>query len=286
MGADAIIARRKDWLGSFGMGILAAVVGAPCMGPLLASVSGVAVQTTVLKGLALFGMMGFGLAAPFLFLSIFPKLVNFLPKPGLWMESLKQFMGFLLIAAVLFLAWVIAEQSGPTALITLLGAFWIFAVAAWMYARWGAPVRSRFSRKFASITSLLLLFVSVWVALSGVQKNDDEGNWLPWSEAAVDAALDAGRPVFIDFTASWCVICQVNKKVAMRTDETQALFEEANVMSFEADWTLKDPAITRALESYGRSGVPLYLVQLPGQEPKVLPQNLTPGIIRAAITSE
>lgn len=280
VGADAKLSQRSDWIGSLGMGVLAAVVGAPCMGPLLASVSGVAVQTTVGKGLALFAMMGLGLAAPFLFLSIFPKLVSLLPRPGLWMESLKQFMGFLLLAAVLFLTWVLAEQLGLGAVVAMLVAFWLLAVAAWVYGRWAAPVKSKRSQRLASGLSLFLLACAIWSGLMGAQKKGGD-DWEPWSESAVQAALAAGRPVFIDFTASWCVICQVNKRVALRTEATQSLFEAAKVARFEADWTLRDPAISRALEAYGRSGVPLYILQFPGEEPRVLPQNLTQGILQA-----
>jgi thiol:disulfide interchange protein DsbD len=285
VGADSKLSQRSDWIGSLGMGVLAAVVGAPCMGPLLASVSGVAVQTSVARGLLLFATMGFGLAAPFLFLSTFPKLINFLPKPGVWMESLKQFMGFLLLAAVLFLVWVLATQVGLEAVISLLLALWLLALAAWLYGRWAAPVKSQRSRRLASACSLLILISALWSALAGVQAKKSD-HWEPWSEVAVENALLEGRPIFIDFTASWCVICQVNKKVALRTEATQALFEKANVALFEADWTSRDPAISRALEVYGRSGVPLYILQFPGEPAQILPQNLTVGIIRAALQVE
>lgn len=282
VGADSTFSQRSDWIGSLGMGILAAVVGAPCMGPLLASVSGVAVQTSVVRGLLLFATMGFGLAAPFLCLSIFPKLVNLLPKPGLWMESLKQFMGFLLVAAVLFLAWVLGTQVGLEAVTGLLLSLWLLALAAWVYGRWAAPVKSKRSRRLASACTFLLLVLALWVVLAGVQPEESD-HWQPWSEDAVQAALDQGRPIFIDFTASWCVICQVNKKVALRTEATQALFQEHQVAIFEADWTARDPSISRALQAYGRSGVPLYILQHPGEAPQVLPQNLTPSIIHAAL---
>lgn len=285
VGADSTLSQRSDWIGSLGMGVLAAVVGAPCMGPLLASVSGVAVQTSVARGLLLFATMGFGLAAPFLFLSTFPKLVNLLPKPGVWMESLKQFMGFLLVAAVLFLVWVLATQVGLEAVIGLLLALWLVALAAWLYGRWAAPVKSQRSRSLARVCSLLILASALWAALAGVQAEESD-HWEPWSEDAVQVALAEGRPIFIDFTASWCVICQVNKKVALRTLATQALFEEADVALFEADWTSRDPSISRALEVYGRSGVPLYILQFPGEPAQILPQNLTVGSIRAALQGE
>ena len=136
VGADTEVSKRNDALGSFGMGVLAAVVGAPCMGPLVASVSGIAVQADAITGLLIFGVMGLGLASPFLFLSVFPKLVAYLHKPGVWMESVKQFMGFLLMAAVVFLALVAGRLGGVDAVIALLIALLVVGIAAWVYGRW------------------------------------------------------------------------------------------------------------------------------------------------------
>lgn len=294
VGADAKVAQRNDTLGSFGMGVLAAVVGAPCMGPLLAGVSGVAVQATAATGLLIFGVMGLGLASPFLLLSIFPKLVAFLPKPGAWMESFKQGMGFLLMAAVVFLALVSGRQGGVDAIIILLIVMLLCAIAAWVFGRWGAPVRSKQSQWSAKILSLILVFGSLAWAMPEIKAAyddyfenasgvEDDGQWQVWSADQVDALLEEGRPVFIDFTATWCLICQVNKKVALRTDATTALFEEYNIAALSADWTRYDPEITKALESFGRSGVPLYVLYSPDGEVSVLPQSLTNGIVREAV---
>jgi thiol:disulfide interchange protein DsbD len=293
VGADTKVSKRNDALGSFGMGVLAAVVGAPCMGPLVASVSGIAVQTNAATGLLIFGVMGLGLASPFLFLSVFPKLVAYLPKPGVWMESVKQFMGFLLMAAVVFLALVAGRLGGVDAVIALLIALLIAGLAAWIYGRWSVPVKSKRTQRIAQVISLALLVVASYYAISetkaayenfetgsSVSKN---GQWQPWSSERVETELAAGKPVFIDFTASWCLICQVNKKVATHTQATEALFEEYGVVALEADWTRYDSAITTELERFGRSGVPLYVLYAPDGEVTVLPQSLTNGIVREAV---
>jgi thiol:disulfide interchange protein len=293
VGADTKVSRRNDALGSFGMGVLAAVVGAPCMGPLVASVSGIAVQTNAATGLLIFGVMGLGLASPFLFLSIFPKLVAYLPRPGVWMESVKQFMGFLLMAAVVFLALVAGRLGGVDAVIALLIALLVAGLAAWIYGRWAVPVKAKRTQRIAQVISLALLVFATVYAIKETKtayENFESGSlvaangqWSPWSAERVAAELAEGRPVFIDFTASWCLICQVNKKVATRTEATEALFDEYGVVALEADWTRYDSAITDELERFGRSGVPLYVLYAPDGEVTVLPQSLTNGIVREAV---
>ena len=293
VGADTKVSQRNDVLGSFGMGVLAAVVGAPCMGPLVASVSGIAVQANAATGLLIFGVMGLGLASPFLFLSVFPRLVAYLPKPGVWMESIKQFMGFLLMAAVVFLALVVGRLGGVDAVIAILIALLLCGLAAWVYGRWSVPVKSKRTRRIAQIVSLILLVAATLYAINqttaayqayetGVVASED-GQWSAWSAERVDAELAAGKPVFIDFTASWCLICQANKKLALRTDRTAALFEQHGVVALQADWTRYDAAITAELERFGRSGVPLYVLYAPDGEVTVLPQSLTNGIVREAV---
>ena len=295
VGADTKASQRHDVMGSFGMGVLAAVVGAPCMGPLLASVSGIAVQASLATGLLIFAVMGLGLAAPFLLLSIFPKLVAYLPKPGVWMESLKQFMGFMLMAAVIFLALVVGRQGGVDAIVLILSVLLAVGLAAWIYGRWSVPVKAKRTQRIAQLISAAILVAASVYGIKGVQQAylshqqtltgtvSSEGSWAKWSDARVQSELAAGRPVFVDFTASWCLICQVNKKVALRTDATRELFEQNGVVSLEADWTSQDPEITDALERFGRSGVPLYLLYSPEGEVTVLPQSLTNGVVREAV---
>ncbi len=292
VGADAKVAQRHDVLGSFGMGVLAAVVGAPCMGPLVASVSGIAVQASVLTGLLIFGVMGLGLASPFLVLSVFPKMVAYLPKPGVWMESFKQFMGFLLMAAVVFLALVVGRQGGVDAIFSILVVLLLSGMAAWIYGRWATPVRSKLSKRIAIVTAVGLVgFALVYgvratrdaYAQYGGAAPAEDGAWAAWSSSRVASELAEGNPVFVDFTATWCLICQVNKKVALRTDETTGLFEEFGVVTLEADWTRYDATITDELERFGRSGVPLYVLYTPDGGVTVLPQSLTNGVVRKAV---
>ena len=296
IGADTKISKRNDILGSFGMGVLAAVVGAPCIGPFLAPVSGVALQTDALSGLLIFGFMGLGLAAPFLLLAGFPKMLDCLPKPGAWMETLKHVMGFLLMATVVFLLSVAGTLAGEAAILALLIALLLTAVAAWIYGRWAVLSRPKSIQRIAQVLSLLLLLVAVVFAISrsrqayqslitdsSVVDVASGEAWAPWSVQAVEEALDEGRPVFVDFTASWCLICQVNKKVALRTEATRLLFEEYNVVTLEADWTRRDTEITKELERFGRSGVPLYVLHAPNGEVVTLSQNLTNKKVREAV---
>ena len=290
VGADAKISQRNDLLGSIGMGILAAVVGAPCMGPLVASVSGLAIQAPVGLGLLVFGVMGLGLASPFLVLAIFPKLVSKLPKPGLWMETFKQIMGFLLMLAVIFLASVIGSAGGASGMVQLLLVLFVCALGGWIYGRWGALSKPKLTRRKALLLALLLIGGSFFYgvgqieqAYAGVARGEKaDGPWATWSPERVEAELAAGRSVFIDFTATWCLICQANK-IPLRSAEIEALFEEYNIVSMEADWTLRDSVIARVLEEHGRAGVPLYLLIQPDGTTTQLPQNLTRGIIERAV---
>lgn len=293
VGADAKVAGRKDLFGSFGVGVLAAVVGAPCVGPFVGGVGGVALQTNTLTGLLIFAMLGFGMASPFLFLAIFPKLVAYLPKPGPWMETFKQSMGFLLLGALVFLLYLLGQLAGVDAITAMLVVLLLAAMAAWIYGRWAAPGKPAKTRAIARTATILLLLLSgLWglrsvdaayeadAADSGVEVVE---GWETWSAEAVEQAIAGGNPVFVDFTATWCLICQVNKKTALRTEATRELFEEHGVVPMVADWTRRDPAITAELEKFGRSGVPLYLLYSPDGEVSVLPQNLTNGIIREAV---
>ncbi|MEM8868180.1 MAG: thioredoxin family protein, partial [Verrucomicrobiota bacterium] len=293
VGADTGVAQRSDLAGSFGMGVLAAVVGAPCMGPMVASVSGIAIQADVGTGLLIFATMGAGLASPFMVLAVFPKMAAYLPKPGLWMESVKQFMGFLLMAAVVFLLWVAGGLGGTEAMLAIAVLLLFLAIAAWIYGRWAAPVRSKQSQWMARLVALALIAgggayglkkaEASFVSYTGATEVAEGEQWGPWSRDAVDEALSAGKPVFVDFTATWCLICQVNKKVALRTEETTELFATYDVVALEADWTRRDAAITEELEAFGRAGVPLYVIYDPDGGTTVLPQSLTNGIVRKAL---
>ncbi|MFP4166715.1 MAG: protein-disulfide reductase DsbD family protein [Opitutales bacterium] len=294
IGADSGAARRKDLLGSFGMGVLATVVGAPCVGPFIGAVGGIAVQATTWHGLLIFGSMGLGLASPFLLLSIFPQGVKWLPKPGPWMETFKQLMGFLLLSAVVFLAFVMGRLGGTDAMLTLLMILLMSGFSAWIYGRWGAPVRATPVRRTGKTIALVLLALTLAFGVRSTaieaqnqdassETSDTSGMWKKWSSERAETALEKGRPVFVDFTAAWCLICQANKKSALETDATRQLFEEYNILALRADWTRRDASITKELERFDRSGVPLYVLHTPEGDVSILPQNLNNGIVRDAV---
>jgi thiol:disulfide interchange protein DsbD len=241
------------------------------------------------------------MAAPYLLLTFFPGALRFVPKPGAWMEALKQFMGFLLLATVIFLVYVFGALVGGEQVPWLLVSLLIAGLAAWIYGRWSGPERSAGVRAAAFVLALLVLGGAIWwgAALAMTKPSPQHetasadtkpspqyetasaDGWQPWTPAAVDAALAQGRPVFVDFTAAWCLSCKVNERVALEADNVRAAFAQKNVALFRADWTQADPAITAALRQYHRDGVPLYLYYTPAARdaPEILPAVLTPGLV-------
>jgi len=210
------------------------------------------------------------------------------------METLKQALGFVLFATVLWLAWVLSLQTGPTAPVILLGALLILGVAAWVLGRWGRLDASRASRVAAYTTATVLILGGVVLGVAGAdpdgpavtQTHSGDGiKWESFSPERLAQLRGDGRPVFIDFTAAWCLSCQVNKRVALETADVAKRFVELGVATLEADWTMRDEMIARALAEYGRNSVPLYVLYLPGSdtEPIFLPQILTPGIVLDAL---
>ena len=291
--SNASIFNLSDWLGSFATGILASVVGAPCVGPFIGGVSGIALQVDTGLGILIFTMIGVGMAFPFLILSWAPGLVQFLPKPGAWMVRFRQVMGGVLILSTAYLIWVVKQA------VSFDGAFMAFFLllfvflAAYIFGRWGRVSESEATRRRAKLASLVLILGPGLLVGQHLDRLYDEaaseeivyidGLWEKWNETAVRAALDSGQGVFIDFTASWCLICQSNKALVLRKQKTEALFEKNGIQLFVADWTQGDPDITRALEAYGRSGVPLYILKAPDGTEQILPQNLNYLLLETAV---
>lgn len=292
IGAKASSKQSSPWA-SLGTGILATIAGAPCVGPFIGGVSGLALQADIWTGLSVFGFMGLGMASPFLLCAVFPNLLKCLPKPGPWMQGFRQIMGMLLIGSAAFLVWVVQQSTGNTGLLYLLCFLLLIALSGWVYGRWGSSNYLNPYRNLVSILATLLVLGGFLVVSQNIAKlygesmntvnNAAEDTWASWSEDAVDEVLSNGRIAFVDFTASWCLICQSNKVLVLRTPETAALFEKYKVVPFTADWTLRNSKITRALESYKRSGVPLYLFLTPEGGHKVLPQNLSHSIMEAEL---
>jgi thiol:disulfide interchange protein DsbD len=265
--------------GSFLSGVLATVVATPCAAPFLAPALGAALALPALPSLVLFSAIALGLAAPFLALSAFPEAVRHLPRPGAWMETLKQGLAFLLYAAAAYLVWVLAGQADEARLLAALFSLVLLAVAAWIYGRCQSLAHPPRLRRAGWVTALLLAAAALafgWPRAASPR----ELTWEPWSAERVEAALAANRPVYVDFTARWCATCQVNKRVVFGSSQVLKTFRERNVAALKADWTNQDPAITAELARFGRSAVPFNLVYLPGgAEPRVLPEVLTPGVV-------
>ena len=291
---------------SFGNGALATLAATPCTAPFMGSALGFAAQQPAYVSLLIFTFLALGMATPYLLLTIFPGALRFVPKPGAWMEAFKQFMGFLLMASVIYLVYVFGALVGPDELPMLLFVLLLAGMAAWVYGRWGTAVHSGIVRVVAFVLAMGLLASSIaWgvmlakadetVARSATATGDvgdghvpmHSGDWQPWSPAAVDEALKQGRPVFVDFTAAWCLSCKVNEALALGTDSVKQAFAHKNVALFRADWTHADPAISETLRRFNRDGVPLYLVYSPKDKgaPQVLPEVLTPGIVLDALKS-
>jgi thiol:disulfide interchange protein/DsbC/DsbD-like thiol-disulfide interchange protein len=280
-------AQKNPTSGAFASGVLATLVATPCMAPGLGASVGFTLNQSVPVALVVFAAMAIGLAMPVVLLSFFPALLRRLPKPGAWMETFKQFMAFPLYATVVWLAWVLGAQTGNDGIAKLLIGLTLVAMAAWAYGRWQFK-KPMMAAVAASIVALLGAG-AVWsgastppVALS-VQADTE---WIPFSPEKIAELRAAGKGVFVDFTATWCITCQVNKRVALNQASVIKRFGELNIVRMKADWTLKDPVITAALAEFGRNGVPLYVFYPKSGEPIVLPEVLTPSVVLASVEAK
>lgn len=276
---------------SFMSGVLATLVATPCTGPLLGPALGFAMTLPPLSALAIFSCMGLGMASPYLLFSAFPKLVRFLPKPGNWMIVFKQLMGFFMMATVVWLIWVFGAQTSQIALFVLLASLLVIALGAWIFGKWAVPSKSKATRMVATVMAALILFTGGGATIMSAKQSQQEerngmlvgdvnGSWRPFSADEVQKLRQAGTPVFVDFTAKWCLICQANKVVLHSSDVTKA-FQEHGVVTMMADWTKRDTFITDELKRLGRSGVPVYVLYPadPEQTPYILPQTLTSSVV-------
>ena len=269
---------------SFANGALATLAATPCTAPFMGSAVGFAAQQPAAISMLVFTALALGMAAPYLALTTFPGALKLVPKPGPWMESLKQFMGFLLMGTVIFLVYVFGALTGPDTVPMLLGALLVAAVGTWIFGRWAGPVHAPAARFVAALVALVLLGSAVAEGVKLTHATAQDG-WQPWSPAAVQRALAQGRPAFVDFTAAWCLSCKVNERLALDVDSTKQLFAAKHVALFRGDWTHSDPQISETLRQFNRDGVPLYLVYSPKDpaSPQVLPEVLTPGLVADAL---
>ncbi|MEI8038756.1 MAG: protein-disulfide reductase DsbD domain-containing protein [Verrucomicrobiota bacterium] len=270
---------RQGFAGSFFSGALATVVATPCSGPLLGVALGAAVSLPALQFFAAFAAMAAGLALPYLVLSVWPRLLGLLPRPGPWMESFKQAMSFPLFATAGYLLWVYAGQIGLDNLLGPVFGLSSIAVAGWIYGRWHLPHRSRATRLGARLLSIAMAAGGLWLAKP---PPPSALTWEPWSAERVATLLDHGTPVYIDFTAQWCATCQFNKKRAY-TPEVVALMKAKRVVALKADKTTAHPEIETALRQLGRTAIPVNVLLAPGKEPEILPELLAPRDLLEAL---
>ncbi len=278
------LANKSGYAGSFWSGALAVLLATPCTAPLMAPAIGFALVQPAWIMFLVFTTLGLGLAAPYFVFAIFPKLLDVIPPPGAWMDTFKQFMGFPMLAVVVWLAGVLSKQLSVGGLQWALASVLIAAIAAWIFGRFGGFNQPASKRTKGKIAAALVFALSLYVAYDASLKR------APASTTDIREVIAshraAGKNVFVDFTAEWCLTCKVNERVAIKTDEVQNAFKENNVEFVIGDWTNKDASIAAVLEEYGRAGVPLYLLYPADQsKPAIMLKEgiLTPGDILEAI---
>lgn len=262
--------------GSFVTGGLAVFVAAPCTGPFMGAALGAAAVLPAASAMAIFLGLGAGLAAPFLLLTLSPALLARLPRPGPWMDTLRQFFAFPLYATVIWLLWVLGQLAGDSG--WLLGSSLLLTLA---FCLWLGGQGGKLWRLLAWLLALAALVVTfARLAPSEPATTAGDGIWQGYDVELIQQARADGQAVFIDYTAAWCITCQVNKKLVLNTDHTTELFKRHNVLAIRADWTRHDPAITQALSQLGRNSVPVYAWYAPGAESaQLLPQILQERMI-------
>lgn len=275
------------YVDSFFTGLLAVVVATPCTAPFMGAALGYALTTSALSGFAVFSALGLGLALPYIVLASSPQLLRKLPRPGPWLETFKQLLAFPLYATVVWLLWVLGRQAGTDVVTVVMLIGIVVALAGWAAGRLQMSGRAR-AGAIAMVVGGLAVAGGAFGAAAVpavVAEKPTPAGWETWSPAVVTEARQAGRVILVDFTAAWCLSCQVNERIALHTDAVEKVFTDAGALLLRADWTSRDPEITKALAEFGRSGVPLYVVYArdPAVAPVILPAVLTPGIVIDAI---
>ena len=300
-GADAVAGteQKEGMAGYFLTGVFATLLATPCSAPFLGTGMGFALQLEPLWVMLFFGLAGLGLAAPFLLIAFVPTLYRFLPRPGAWMVAGKQVLGFTLIATTVWLIDVLGAQVGRDGVTGFLAFLTAVGFAAWLFGTFGGLTETRGRQAVVALAGAAVAGLVGWRFLdlefeeaapvsTVLQTADlDFAEKIPW-QAFTEQRVEelAGKTVFIDFTADWCVTCKVNEKTVLETETVREAMKARGVVPLKGDWTRKDEAITRWLQRYGRAGVPFYLV-IPAdrtQAPIPLPEVITPGLVVEALT--
>jgi len=312
------LTRKQGYGGSFFQGVLLTVIGTPCTGPVLAVIIVWMLTQPVWIGFLAFTLMGVGMALPYVALAYSPSLIDKLPRPGTWMVTFKQASAFMIVLFLWVLLYVLRGLVGGEAVVQVAGAMMLVCLAAWILGTWGAPGRSARAKRIAVATTVGVLAVAGWTGFSistpetelsdSLQARIDAGEPIRWSDVSselaeillaegvklhyrpfspelVESLREEGHRVFVDFTADWCTICKINKVRALHRDEVMTAFADHNVVTLRADWTARDQEIADVLESYGRRGIPVYLLydDIPGTPATLLPETLRPEVIFDAL---
>ena len=267
-------------------GLLATLVASPCTAPFMGAALGFALVQPAPHAMLVFTALALGMAVPYTLLCFAPVLIRRLPRPGPWMDTLKQALAFPLYATVVWLVWVLGQQTGIDAAAKLLAALVVVAAALWAVGHWAHAAHGvRLTVRVAALALGAAALAFAWPQPAPrPAAAAATGAWQPWSEAGVEAALAQGKPVFVDFTAAWCITCQVNKRLVLTAAEVEQRFVELQVTRLRADWTSRDATIAAALERLDRSGVPVYALYSPAhREPVLLPEVLTRSIVLEAL---
>ena len=295
MGAGSGLTAKGGYKGSFFTGVLATTVATPCTAPFMGPALGFALTQSWGVAMVVFISLGFGMALPILVLSFTPALFKYMPKPGAWMETFKQFMAFPLYASALFFLWVLGNQVGVMGMSLVLAVCVLMAFAAWLYQRrftQGPIMRTTsFAISFAVLALAVYLTQTSFLqttTVAQVASVDADGNstqnYVPFSKQGLDELQAEGKSVFVNMTAAWCITCLANEQTTLGTDRVKQAMTDNDITYMKGDWTNEDPEITEVLERFNRPSVPLYVLY-PGdssKEPVILPQILTPGIVAEA----
>ena len=292
----------KGYVASFSEGVFATILATPCTAPFLGSALGFAFAQPWWMVLLIFTVVAAGMALPYLLLTSRPAWVKYLPKPGEWMVTAKQFMGFLMMATLIWLLYILGKQLGMEGVIWTAAFLLSVGLACWTVGRFATLTASRRKVVMAWVVALALVVGGYWLFLESIlnvreviagtamqssQGTSEAGGivWKPFALADLEAALEGDKPVFIDFTAEWCLTCKVNEKGVLADRAVVDKFRSQEIVAFRADWTNRNPDITKLLQKFGRSGVPLYVVFPTGRrtEPIVLPEVITTGIVLDAL---
>jgi len=267
---------------AFASGVLAVGLASPCTAPFVGVSMGWALSQDWPSALAVLAAMGVGMALPYALLSHWPAMGKFLPQPGAWMSVFKTLMAFPLWITVVWLLWVLGQQTSLDAAMAMLLVLLATAALIWT---WGLQIPARHWLVLLSIAAWLACAWVTWPRLNAPEEPSRSvgSTWQSWSVPAVQDRLSQGQAVFVDFTAAWCVTCQLNKQTTLSHPDVMREFQRHNITLMRADWTRRDPAITRALTELGRSGVPVYVLYQPGQAPMVLSELLSPTLVLNAL---